>query len=158
MKVECRCAQCRAACNHAPGWMTMEEAEAAIKAGLAKKLMVDWWETHPEHIMLLCPAAVGREGKRACTLDELGGAVEVVFGGKGKGRCTFFKDNKCELHTSGFKPEECRLTFACAPDRYGYDERKKLAMSWDSARGKAVVKRWAKEVKFDMPNFRETVG
>lgn len=114
----CSCAKCVSCCEQAPGWMTPGEAIQAIEAGYARRLMRDWLEPCAEvgnthRIYVLCPASEGCEGADGPEFS----LVELIMMGIGedirKGVCTFLKDGLCEVHSSGFKPRQCREAFGC---------------------------------------------
>lgn len=122
------------ACENRPGWFTPSEAKQAIEAGLANKLMLDWWESDDEmpHIEIISPACKGSEGDSA---------PSWTFG-----PCAFLtSDKKCQLHDTGFKPTECR-SFCCKVDKGNI--HKETAKTWNSEEGKRVVELWKKAVNY----------
>lgn len=125
---ECQCETCQGFC-HRPCWPTPAEAEALLAAGLADRLMLDWWEDDPP-IYILCGALPGSEGQMAPTMPL------------SEHYCTFYRDGLCTLHDRGLKPLEGRISF------HGYDhERAKhihrqMAHLWNSDEGRAAVERW----------------
>lgn len=138
--ISCTCAKCVAICDN-PGWMTPEEAEAAITADLGPRLMADWLEPcsrvgNDERIYVLCPASIGYEGSDApeFTLFELLSSIN-------KGRCNFLKDQRCELHDTPYKPRQCRECFGCRPDGPDNYEMGRL---WNNEAAQALVKKWRK--------------
>src|SRR5512135_674660 len=87
----CSCEICTAYCMR-PGWWTVEEASEAIKAGYAKRMML---EMAPEMTFaVLSPAFKGNE-------------VNFALNTFSKNGCNFLKDNLCELHGTGLQPLEC---------------------------------------------------
>ncbi len=77
----------------------------------------------------------------------LGGFLAALMGGPSwhKGRCVMLsRKGKCTIHTSGFKPKQCRETRGCAPEE-GPDNYA-IAPLWDNAKGRAVVAKWRKAV------------
>lgn len=127
---DCSCVECCSACKSYPGWMNFEEAKKAIDAGLANKLMLDYYTPdarygNSENIWVLCPAIVGYEGKEAASWPE--------------GKCTFFKNKKCTIHSSGFKPQQCRSTFICKNEG---DDKKAFLPTWDTPKAKALIEQW----------------
>lgn len=128
----CTCSDCVRACQENPGWFAPDEAERAIAAGLANRLMLDWWVDFPENVYLLAPASQGCEGKYAPELD----VFAPLFPGWNKGKCTFLKRRRCAIHNSGFKPHQCR-TYA------GNEEVKAL---WDNDPARALIEHWKKLV------------
>jgi hypothetical protein len=121
----CSCNECVSFCKR-PGWWTIEEAEKAIEAGLANRMML---EVAPEFSFgVLSPAFKGNEVNYAMQL----------FAEQG---CTFLKDNRCELFGSGNQPLECRF---CHHDRAGQgkDCHRDIENDWNSERGKRLIVRW----------------
>jgi len=126
----CSCEVCLAYCAR-PGWWTVEEAECALDAGYARRMML---EVSPERRFgVLSPAfkgceatfALQRYAKRGCTFLTAGGL--------------------CELFETGHEPLECRF---CHHDRRGEGPRchADVERSWDSPAGRALVVRWSKLV------------
>ena len=140
----CTCPKCVAICNN-PGWMTPEEAEAAIDAGLGPRLMVDWMEPCDElkndkRVYILCPASRGYEGSEARDFDF----AELIMMSIGdarldKGRCNFLKDSRCELHDTPHKPRQCRECFGCKPDGPDNYEMGRL---WNTEAAQLLVQKW----------------
>lgn len=141
----CTCDACVARCVAFPGWMRPLEAEMALNAGLAQRLMLDWFEPDDDYgnndrIDVLCPAAVGRGGHFAPEMSLLG----MLSNELPPSRCTFLIGNRCDIHSSGFKPSQCRTVFACRP---GYGEQKiDIIPAWDTSYGRRIVMRWRKLV------------
>lgn len=137
----CTCEKCVAACTRVPGWMTPDEAQAALDEGHAGRLMRDWFEPDRElgnkkRIYVLCPASLGREGSDAPD------SLHMLFLGY-FGRCTFLRENRCELHDTGFKPVMCRTALLCQPDKQSPEgDKMPVAKLWNTRHGRAVVKRW----------------
>lgn len=146
MSKSCHCPRCVNLCLHNPGWMTPTEAELAIKAGLSNRLMRDWLEPsdeikNKERIYVLCPASEGCEGKDAPDFDMYELIMSSLTGSLSKGECTFLNEhNRCELHTTGFKPIECRLNFGCRP-RVSIRNHT-VAKLWNTPKGRAVLAKW----------------
>ena len=121
----CSCEICVGYCLR-PGWWTVEEAEKAIEAGYASKMML---EISPErNFGVLSPAFKGNEVNYA--LQEFS-----------KYGCTFLKDGLCELYNTGLVPLECRY---CHHTRKGMGERchKEIEQDWNSETGKRLIVRW----------------
>ena len=128
----CDCEQCRAFCRR-PGWWTVYEAQLAIKAGYAGRMML---EISPEMTFgVLSPAFKGCEGNFALQAFSSAG-------------CNFFKKNKCELHGSGFMPLECRY---CHHERPGMGRRchADIEKDWHTTYGQLVVANWRKITGFN---------
>ena len=148
---DCKCPVCIGCCQRNPGWFTPDEARAAIAAGLAGKLMRDWLEPcatvgNEERIYLLAPASVGCEGKDAPEFSF----VQMFSMSAHKGPCVLLKDGLCSIHDSGYKPIQCRLSFACDDAHSkaaGYPDNYAVARIWQSKEGRAVLRAWKREVK-----------
>ena len=113
-----------------PGWWTVKEAGRALKAGLARHMML---EMSPDRSFgVLSPAFKGCEGFLA--LEN--------YSSKG---CTFLKNNLCELYGTGFQPLECRF---CHHERQGLGPKchADLEVDWHTPAGQALVERWSKLV------------
>ena len=127
----CGCETCLAYCQR-PGWWTVNEAAAAVVAGLAPRMML---EMAPDRSFgVLSPAFAGNEGDFALERHKTGG-------------CTFLRANRCELHGTGLQPLECRF---CHHDRPGQGPKchADLEKDWNSDTGRALVTRWAKLTGF----------
>lgn len=136
----CRCKSCVSCCETFPGWMNPEDAMKAIESGYGDRLMLDWLyadadEGFENDVEVLTPASVGYESRKAPEMPSLG-----VFFGWDKGRCTFLSRGKlCQIHDSGFKPQQCRETIACedkGPDNFV------MAQLWNTECGRATVASW----------------
>lgn len=146
-KSSCACAKCVAICNN-PGWMTPEEAEAAIAAGLGPRLMADWMEPcselgNAERVFIICPASEGYEGGNARDF-EFNELLMMAFGPGliTKGRCNFLRDDhRCELHDTPHKPKQCRECFGCRPDGPDNYEMGRL---WNNETAQALIEKWRK--------------
>ena len=141
----CACEICLAYCRR-PGWWTVEEAAGAIAAGYGGRMML---EMAPDRSFgVLSPAFKGCEVNFA--LD--------VYSGRG---CTFLKDDRCELHGTGFQPLECRF---CHHDRPGMGPKchADVERDWNTSRGRVLVVRWAKLTGFwerlSLDSFRQHSG
>jgi hypothetical protein len=86
-------------CQHATCLPTPEEARKLIAAGFADRLARYEWNTPAPRA--IGPAPAGLEGKTLQTTNL--------------GRCTFFKNDRCELHTLGLKPLEGRIAHHSRP-------------------------------------------
>jgi Fe-S-cluster containining protein len=149
----CSCERCVALCERNPGWMTPEEAEAALDAGLGKRLMRDWLEPssevgNDERIYLLCPAAEGYEGGDAPELDFMSLFSAMSWS---KGCCTFLEGGRCTVHSSGYKPRQCREAFGCDDIRNKIcSDNYAMARLWRNDAARAIVARWQAEIS-DLP-------
>lgn len=127
----CSCDVCRGYCKR-PGWWTVAEAERAVEAGHARRMML---EMSPElRFGVLSPAFKGCETKFAYQAYAAMG-------------CTFLVDGKCELHGTGLQPLECRY---CHHERAGMGLRchADIEKDWNTPAGRALVVKWAKLVGF----------
>lgn len=141
---ECSCSDCVSMCEYRPCWGTPEDIEKIIDAGLADKLMEDYWVgdgKNGQDISIPAPAIRGREGKRASFVPV--------------GTCTFLKDGLCQLH-NGLKPLEGRVA-SCksSPEMTRiYDQiRKDIVQSWNTPEGERVYQKWRKAL--GMPEDKE---
>ena len=110
----------------------MVEAELTIKAGYARRMML---EMAPELTFgVLSPAFKGCEG--AFALNE--------FSQNG---CNFFKDSLCELFGTGVQPLECRF---CHHDRLGEGEKCHLDIEkdWNTEAGRTLIEKWIRVTGF----------
>jgi hypothetical protein len=110
-----------------PGWWTVDEAAAAIEAGLADRMML---EMAPDKIFgVLSPAFKGNE-------------VDYARQANASHGCTFFVNGQCEIHDTGLEPLECRF---CHHDRMGQGIKchNDIERDWDSAEGRKLVVRWS---------------
>lgn len=123
----CGCPVCLAYCAR-PGWWTVAEAGQALNAGQAGRMML---EIAPEHSFgVLSPAFKGNEGGIALNIHARGG-------------CNYLKENRCELHGTGYQPLECRF---CHHDRPGQGPlcHADIERDWKTDAGRALVKRWCR--------------
>ena len=121
----CQCKVCQGYCVR-PGWWTVDEAARAINAGYAKRMML---ELSPDRSFgVLSPAFKG------C---EAGFALDL-YADKG---CTFLRDDRCELHGTGFQPMECRF---CHHDRPGMGPKchADIEKDWHTPIGQGLVEKW----------------
>ena len=128
----CNCVECMRCCHYRVCWPTPEEAEKLIELGYTKRLMNDWWVgdgPDGEDIQLLCPASSGYEGDYAPSWP-----ADV--------KCTFLtEDNLCEIHNSGAKPMEGRLSL------HGEVENlhETVATLWNNPEAQDLVRKWRNE-------------
>lgn len=151
LSTTCSCRKCAKRCEVMPGWMTPDEAECAMSAGMGPRLMLDWLEPdddygNTERVLVLCPAAVDCEMGRAPEFAELWPGMhylQAMFEDPLNFPCTFLKNGLCEIHASGFKPKQCRESFGCRPNvgPTKYD----IARDWDTENGRVLVARWQRE-------------
>lgn len=150
----CKCRACVDACKHMPGWMTPLEATAAIEAGMARDLMMDWFEPDLKYgnrirIFVLCPAAEDHRGSKAAEMDELfpeNRGFMTFFAAAVPQRCVLLKKDRCSIHDSGFKPSQCKAALGCNT-KVGLDKVDMIA-AWDTDDGRALISRWEKLVDF----------
>ena len=126
----CSCEICRSYCIR-PGWWTVEEASAAIKAGYGNRMML---EISPDMTFgVLSPAFKGCEGYYALQeYSHLG--------------CNFYYNGLCELYGTGYEPLECRY---CHHLRKGLGQKchMDIEKDWRTSAGKALVKNWIEQIK-----------
>jgi hypothetical protein len=127
----CSCLICKAYCQR-PGWWTVKEAEKAINAGFAKRMML---EISPERKFgVLSPAFKGNEGNYAFQIFSKDG-------------CTFLVNELCELYGTGLQPLECRY---CHHDRKGKGNtcHSDIEKDWNTNDGKRLVVKWGNSIGF----------
>lgn len=101
---QCSCKGCVASCRYKPGLFMPEEVEPLAEAmGLSfeqlvkTRLALEWADTEGgDRIFALSPATVGIEPGREFPPNRR------------YGRCTFLKDDRCEIHALG-KPYQCAM-------------------------------------------------
>jgi hypothetical protein len=121
----CSCDICKGYCIR-PGWWTVKEAENAIRAGHARRMML---EVSPERDFgVLSPAFKGNEGNYALQIFAKNG-------------CTFLKEGLCELFGTGLQPMECRFCHH-ERDRQGEKCHHEIEKEWKTRYGKRVIVRW----------------
>jgi hypothetical protein len=127
----CSCEVCANYCRR-PGWWIVDEADNAIHAGYAHRMML---EMSPDLTFgVLSPAFKGCEVSFATN----------QFASNG---CNFFINSKCDLHGTGHMPLECRF---CHHDRPGQGEACHLDIEkeWNTPRGQAIVVKWCRLTGF----------
>jgi hypothetical protein len=127
----CGCRVCLSYCQR-PGWWTVLEAEKAVGAGLAWRMML---EISPDNrFAVLSPAFRGNENQYALQLYSIQG-------------CTFLKNNLCELYNTGYQPIECRF---CHHTRYGSGKNchRDLERDWNTKYAKRLIIRWGNLTDF----------
>ncbi len=121
----CSCEVCVNYCKR-PGWWTVEEAEKAVAAGFAKRMML---EISPEKDFgVLSPAFKGNECNYALQ----------IYAGQG---CTFLQNGLCELFGTGFQPLECMF---CHHERTGEGIKchADIEKEWNTPYAKRVIVKW----------------
>lgn len=127
----CSCAVCTGYCAR-PGWWTVEEAAAAIRAGYAARMML---ELAPERSFgVLSPAFRGCEGAFAIHECRANG-------------CTFFSGGLCDLYGTGHMPLECRF---CHHSRVGQGAacHADLERCWNTPAAQDLIARWQRITGF----------
>lgn len=115
-----------------------DEARRAISAGYGDRLMLDWWFLpHPQGKIFVLSPLGGNSHGQICDDGDLAG---MILGTWTKGGCTLHEKGLCAIHNSGFKPYECRVTFACNDDDTDY--HKEVAMAWNTPKARAIVDSW----------------
>ena len=141
----CSCTNCVSLCEKNPGWMTPEEALKAIASGHATRLMRDWLEPCQEvgndkRIYVLAPASLCCEGIDAPEFD----LFSIISGTAEKGRCTFLNNRLCDLHTTDYKPMQCRENMGCV--EIGLDNYE-MARMWNNDQGRKTIAWWSTLIK-----------
>jgi len=136
-KESCTCDKCSKACRFKPGWFKPGEAEKAAEyLGLnladffAKHLMVDWFEADGRDeieldTFVLSPAIVGKKAGSEFPADP-------------HGRCVFFLDGKCIIHT--VKPFECREFLHTETSHEVKKRHLDVAKSWSSKKEQDLIR------------------
>jgi hypothetical protein len=121
------------ACQWRPGFPTFDEARLLVEFGFKNRLMEDVWFTSMEEpsIYLLIPATVGNERGFA-------GSIATATG-----RCTFLDNRLCELHDTGAKPFECRMTLC--DDRSDPNAHTFPVETWDNPAAQDFVQQWRRD-------------
>lgn len=129
-KESCTCTVCVAMCCRRPCFPTPEDAVSLITAGLADRLMVDWYipKIDGDSWELLTPAIKGHENSDAPFWPV--------------GRCTFLKDDRCELHEAGLKPTEGKECWCGSDAEKDIKLHHEIAATWNSIEGLEIVRAW----------------
>jgi hypothetical protein len=127
----CSCEICVSYCKR-PGWWTVDEAQKAIEAGYAERMMLEM--SPKKDFAVLSPAFKGNE----CNYSL------QIFAQNG---CTFLKDGLCELYDSGFEPLECRY---CHHKRKGMGIKchTDIEKEWNSPEAKRLIVKWGNVTGF----------
>jgi hypothetical protein len=121
----CSCEVCLGYCAR-PGWWTVEQAARALEAGYGNRMML---EIAPELTFgVLSPAFKGCEKSIATNQFS-------------RNRCTFLRDDRCELYGTGHQPLECRF---CHHERRGRGTKchADLEKDWKTTAGQELVEKW----------------
>lgn len=117
---ECRCSHCQSQCQ-TPCLGTPDDIIRIIEAGYADKLSMTLWMV----------------GLKANKLSYPVPMVQAIATEKG---CIFLKNGLCELHDSGLKPTEGKLSnHTTRLDNYIFE----MSLSWN------VAQEWLKEENTD---------
>ena len=128
----CACDECKAMCMRRPCWPTPQDAQGIIDAGMAGRLMLDWWfdRAMDSTVYVLTPAIAGRDGGQAPAIPT--------------GPCTFLNARGlCDLHDAGLKPTEGKESL-CA-NRTAPDLHERIAASWNTVEAQALVENWERQ-------------
>src|SRR6185503_136477 len=128
---DCKCTDCRAACEQKPGWFAFGEAELvakhlemSLKDLFTKYLMVDWWVDEP-NVFLLSPAIKGY-------------TPGSEFPGNPRGQCVSYKNKECSIHA--VKPKECREALGCDPATYENGLHASVKDTWNNEAAQAQIR------------------
>lgn len=147
----CTCRECTEACEKNPGWFSPEQADKALMAGHAKKMMLDWLDpssklSNDEEIWILAPAARGFEARKAPDMDEMqggSGPFSHLYGDPPyKGRCVFLENGLCSLHDSGFKPTQCCSALHGQQHKGEWKSNYDMARMWNNPEAQKIVAKW----------------
>lgn len=125
----CTCLRCLSYCMNIPGLWTVAQCRAALEAGMGHQMML---RLPPGEHGILSPAIKGCEGR---LLDRFK---------MGRGGCVLLQEGRCKLHTTPYKPLECRVT---SHDRGNAAKRchDDIVQEWDSPEGQALVMEWVRD-------------
>jgi Fe-S-cluster containining protein len=104
----CHCKTCNDMCTGSPCWPTPGEAKRLVEAYPDRVAFDESYYLGGRHVRLMRPAAVGES------------PMSVNRGYAG--RCVFYKNQRCELHYTGMKPLEGRLS----THEYNHEQRDQL--------------------------------
>lgn len=126
--IEHGCTKCVSMCETRPCWPTPEQAEKMLDAGLAGKMMDDYWVGTESDIHIIAPAIVGHGGSSAPFWPQ--------------GRCELLtSDGLCSIHNSGYKPLEGAVA-DCKDSGASTGVREHIVSLWNSAEGRRIVGKW----------------
>lgn len=116
------------------------EATAAIEAGLADRLMAVGHHDERGTYRALAPLSIPEAGEYHPTAISPHLRLETA---SAKGSCTFLTaDSLCEIHATGFKPQECAAALLCAPSGERPASNAECRDAWASPEGRRVVRAW----------------
>lgn len=130
---ECSCDKCSRMC-HSTCCGAIEDIKKLMDAGFANRLSFDNW---PNNIKMVGPALKGYEGK------ESPWSTATIEG------CTFWKDGLCELHDTGLKPIQGKLSLHGMSDDENNEIAKMITDSWNTEEANAVIEEWKKLNEMD---------
>lgn len=127
----CSCWQCRALCGNCPCMGTPKEIQALIDAGYSDRLMICTDNDPSLDYTVVMPKIVedrtGKPKKRAGESDR-------------RGRCVFYQNFQCLLHSQGLKPSEGRVAMHDVDTpRLFYHH---MARSWNGKQGRELVEKF----------------
>lgn len=144
MPPSCSCAHCQQMCM-LPCTPRPEDARKLIEAGFGGRLMLCVWTYEPRLLEFLTPAMKGSEGTDS--------PIHPVS----EGGCTFWNRRRlCDLHASGLKPTEGRLTHHHPKYQHGKKLAKLMMEEWDTESARALIADW-KERFYSPPPVRARV-
>lgn len=106
-------------------------------------MMRDWLEpdTHFGNDVRIYVLAAASEDHEGADAPE-GNLLEIaLLGDWCKGQCVLLKDGLCTIHSSGFKPLQCRTAMGCEEDP-DYVDNYTIAALWDTDEGHEVLALW----------------
>lgn len=128
--VQCKCQDCKRQCK-TPCLGTPEDVEKLIEAGYINRLGVYDWDF----------------GRMFGSIDR---SIEMVQAKQNATGCTFFKDGLCELHESGLKPTEGKLSHhstSLATFKFSKSVSWNVAKEWISPENEETVERIFNKIK-----------
>ncbi len=115
---------------HAPCCGTPDEMHKLMEAGYGERLMVDDWPDGPPMIK---PAMKGYEGKIS------------PWNTRSDEGCTFWKEGKCQLHSSGLKPLQGKLAHHSLEFNEISAIENAIVAAWETERASEVIDMWKKK-------------
>lgn len=140
----CDCNQCKAACSYKPGWLKFGEEEILAKSMnitvqelFDKHLLVDWYQDlgkNGESVFVLSPTVVSKEPGQ-------------MFDYNPKGKCVFFKDGGCEIHSAS--PFECRTYIHSESSDVIHSRHREVAETWNNPDAQKLIEKLLGEKPYE---------